>query len=415
MRYEGSANFLSGGFNGMNSFYSDIFIAGSGNVSATSGLYIQNSTVTGTGRVLNQYGVIIGDLTAGTVSNRGIACYTYRNFLQGLSIGSDVLDTENPLRVEGNGKFTGTVTASPATLSTALATLGQVTKTQVGLANAENTSDLNKPISTATQTALDTKISGSGTTNQLAKFTGSGAVGPAGITELANGFVGINQPSPTEVIEVVGNVKIAAGNRLMFNSNSFITPENNTSGAEISTAGSFILKTGSTPALALTVNGSQNATFIRTVTAASFNGSASLTGTPTAPTAAAGTNTNQIATTAFVLSNAGVATLPYKVYTALLSQSGSNAPVATVLQNTLGGTVVWSRIGFGGYNGTLSGAFTTNKTTVSISNGWQNGIYYIRAGVASINVIAVSTFQNTSNTDGLLDNSTTSIEIRVYN
>ena len=37
-----------------------------------------------------------------------------------------------------------------------------VTKTQVGLGNADNTSDVNKPISTATQTALDTKP---GTTN----------------------------------------------------------------------------------------------------------------------------------------------------------------------------------------------------------------------------------------------------------
>jgi len=32
-----------------------------------------------------------------------------------------------------------------------------VTKTQVGLENVDNTSDLDKPISTATQTALDTK------------------------------------------------------------------------------------------------------------------------------------------------------------------------------------------------------------------------------------------------------------------
>ena len=35
---------------------------------------------------------------------------------------------------------------------------------------------------------------------------------------------------------------------------------------------------------------------------------------------------------------------PYKVYTALLTQSGTNAPVATVLENTLGGEIVWSRI-----------------------------------------------------------------------
>ena len=34
----------------------------------------------------------------------------------------------------------------------------------------------------------------------------------------------------------------------------------------------------------------------------------------------------------------------YLVYTALLTQSGTDAPVATVLENTLGGTVTWSYI-----------------------------------------------------------------------
>lgn len=34
-----------------------------------------------------------------------------------------------------------------------------VTKTQVGLSNADNTSDVNKPVSTATQTALNLKAS----------------------------------------------------------------------------------------------------------------------------------------------------------------------------------------------------------------------------------------------------------------
>jgi hypothetical protein len=53
---------------------------------------------------------------------------------------------------------------------------------------------------------------------------------------------------------------------------------------------------------------SQNVTFPAKVTATSFTGSAALTGTPTAPTASAGTNNTQIATTAFVktaIDNAG--------------------------------------------------------------------------------------------------------------
>jgi len=45
------------------------------------------------------------------------------------------------------------------------------------------------------------------------------------------------------------------------------------------------------------------ATFSSTISATSYTGSATLTGTPTAPTATAGTNTTQIATTAFVQAN----------------------------------------------------------------------------------------------------------------
>src|SRR5688572_16305439 len=57
----------------------------------------------------------------------------------------------------------------------------------------------------------------------------------------------------------------------------------------------------------------------------------------------------------------------YKVYVALLTQTGTSAPVATVLENTLGGTVVWARGGTGEYTGTLAGAFTADKTTASIA------------------------------------------------
>jgi hypothetical protein len=55
----------------------------------------------------------------------------------------------------------------------------------------------------------------------------------------------------------------------------------------------------------------------------------------------------------------------YKVYTALLTQSGTSAPTATVLENTLGGTVVWTRNSGGSYTATLSGAFPASKTWVS--------------------------------------------------
>ena len=139
--------------------------------------------------------------------------------------------------------------------------------------------------------------------------------------------------------------------------------------------------------------------------------SPSLTGTPTAPTAAAGTNTNQIATTAFVLANAR----PYKVYTALLSQSGTDAPTATVLENTLGGTVVWSRLSVGDYRATLTGAFVLSKTHVMLTNSVNP--FFTTVGnktKGSVDTVILLT-QTTAglNADDRLQG--TPIEIRVYN
>lgn len=147
-------------------------------------------------------------------------------------------------------------------------------------------------------------------------------------------------------------------------------------------------------------------TFSGNITAPSFNGSATLTGTPIAPTATAGTNTTQIATTAFVQANSR----PYKVYTALLTQTGTDAPVATILENTLGGTIVWSRTSAGLYVGTLSSAFTSNKT--AIFNSVTSGIILTANPTTSTIQLETRTVGNVNN-DSLLIGTT--LEIRVYN
>lgn len=53
-----------------------------------------------------------------------------------------------------------------------------------------------------------------------------------------------------------------------------------------------------------------------------------------------------------------------KKYVALLSQSGTSAPTATVLENSLGGTLVWSYDAIGQYHATLTGVFTANKRII---------------------------------------------------
>jgi hypothetical protein len=103
---------------------------------------------------------------------------------------------------------------------------------------------------------------------------------------------------------------------------------------------------------------------------------------------------------------------PYKVYTALLSQEETDAPVATVLENTLG-EIIWTRDTDGEYSGTLNGAFLENKTFIiaSINTGQGNTIIYSRD---SNNLVYVST---SDAADTLIDNllDQTPIEIRVYN
>ena len=61
----------------------------------------------------------------------------------------------------------------------------------------------------------------------------------------------------------------------------------------------------------------------------------------------------------------GAELTPYLKYVALLSQSGTDAPTATVLENTLGGTVVYAYDGTGTFSGTLAGVFTAGKSWIS--------------------------------------------------
>lgn len=66
--------------------------------------------------------------------------------------------------------------------------------------------------------------------------------------------------------------------------------------------------------------------------------------------------------------------LGYTVYTALLTQAGTAAPVATILQNTTGATFTWARTSSGTYTITASSnTFTSNKTIVFMNLGEYAG------------------------------------------
>jgi len=103
---------------------------------------------------------------------------------------------------------------------------------------------------------------------------------------------------------------------------------------------------------------------------------------------------------------------PYKVYTALLNQSGTNAPVAIILENTLVGDIIWSYDNIGGYIGTLTGVFANNKTAIMLTASLTGII--INGKVEDINTISIGTMSivGTYVNNSLVN---TAIEIRVYN
>ena len=108
------------------------------------------------------------------------------------------------------------------------------------------------------------------------------------------------------------------------------------------------------------------------------------------------------------LINAGF-TGGYTVYTALITQAGTAAPVATILQNTTGGTFTYARTSGGDYTVTVSGnLFTVNKTLVFLNGGSSENNHDVAWERASDTVINLGTH----NSDGKF--TAGSIEIRIY-
>lgn len=107
---------------------------------------------------------------------------------------------------------------------------------------------------------------------------------------------------------------------------------------------------------------------------------------------------------------------PYKVYTALLTQSGTDAPVATVLENTLGGEVVWNRAEVGYYLATSNGLFTNGKTSVQYSlNRTKNSASFLSFFISDSDTIEVSSTNDLTETKEAGIVLPSLIEIRVYN
>ena len=108
---------------------------------------------------------------------------------------------------------------------------------------------------------------------------------------------------------------------------------------------------------------------------------------------------------------------PYDVYTALITQSGSDAPVATVLENTFNTSLTWTRTGTGTYSIGATGSFPVSGTFChatmhSVNQGSEGHVTFgqLSNDTCRLKVYTSSSFEEVDNF-----NKPISIEIRTYN
>jgi hypothetical protein len=238
--------------------------------------------------------------------------------LNAKAAGSDLTTHTGATEAHGaTGAVVGTTNTQTLTNKTltspVINTPTGITKSDVGLANVDNTTDANKPVSTATQTALDLKA-------PLASPALTGT--PTAPTATAG--TNTTQVATTAFVGSAVAALVDGAPALLDTLNELAAAIND----DANFAGTLTTSVGLKAPIA-------SPTFTGTVTipaGASISGfaplaSPALTGTPTAPTAAANTNTTQVATTAFAKAEADAAEQAAKDYADALT-------TADVAENT---------------------------------------------------------------------------------
>ena len=223
--------------------------------------------------------------------------------------------------------------------------------------------------------------------------------------------------SPTAItlgtgLSFTGTTLNAAGGGVTSVSGSGGTTGLTLSGGPITTSGTLTL--GGTLAVANGGIGATTAAAALTNLGAATLASPAFTGTPTAPTAALGTNTNQLATTAFVLANVGTGTV-----TSVNGSGGTTGltftggPITTTGTLTLGGKLAIANGGTGAATAaaalTALGAQPLDPELTALS-GATNGMLAITgAGTAASRTITGTAPITVANGDGVAGNPTISL------
>tara|TARA_R110002153_G_scaffold124594_1_gene271161 strand:- start:829 stop:1269 length:441 start_codon:yes stop_codon:yes gene_type:complete len=120
-------------------------------------------------------------------------------------------------------------------------------------------------------------------------------------------------------------------------------------------------------------------------------------------------NVTKSATVQSIANLANAVQLGYTSLVQLLTQTGTEAPVATEVYNNTGETYTWSYVSIGVYRVTSTGTpFTDNKTVVFVNVGYSNNNSVTAWRKINTNVIEVVTTFDTKFVNG-------SFEVKIYN
>uniref|UniRef100_UPI0040476401 hypothetical protein n=1 Tax=Algoriphagus sp. TaxID=1872435 RepID=UPI0040476401 len=259
------------------------------------------------------------------------------------SVGNATAIADGVLAIaKTNGLQTALDSKAPLASPTFTGTVSGITSAMVGLGNVNNTSDANKPVSTATQTALDLKsplASPTFTGTPLAPTATAGTnTTQLATTEFVTSAVSTanaTNANLTGVVTSVGNATaIADGVLAIAKTDGLQTAlDSKAPLASPTFTGTVSGITSAMVGLGNVNNTSDANKPVSTATQTALDlksplASPTFTGTPLAPTATAGTNSTQLATTAFVTSAVSTANATNANLTGVVTSVGNATAIA---------------------------------------------------------------------------------------